>query len=204
MTAALLAPLALVLVAIFFVPFRITVRAAFDGKLTGDLLIAWMWGLAAVDCGRVKNEIGISIGGRRILRFQKKSGTDKGSRRFMKPPRLTTEGMSELLHQTPSFLDLTRRVSRSLSPRGRLAIGLGDPAETGFCAGTLASGLAAIPVPIRIEPDFESGDIFAEGILMFRIVLCSLMLIMARFILSRDRIRFLISCIKGGKRNGTC
>jgi Protein of unknown function (DUF2953) len=199
-------PLAIVIATILFVPFRITLKAVFDGKLAGDLVITWMWGFAVVKYNRVPKEIIALLGGRRILLFRKKPVGNRRREHFKRRSHLTAEMVSSFMQHIPLLISLVRKIYRSFSPSGQvnLALGFGNPAETGLCVGILAAGLATIPFPIHIEPDFERERYLAEGILFFRIVIGSLIFILLGFLLSRRGTTFLISCIKGGRKNGTC
>jgi hypothetical protein len=206
MAIAFLIPLAIVIVTILFVPFRITLKAVFDGKLAGDLAITWMWGIAVVKYNRVPKEIIVLLGGKRILFFRKKSGGNRRREYFKRRSHLTAEMVLSFLRHIPLLISLVRKIYRSVSPFGQVnfALGFGNPAETGLCVGILAARLASIPFPIHIEPDFERERYLAEGILGVRIVIGSLILILLGFLLSRRGTSFLISCIKGGRKNGTC
>ncbi len=206
MAIAFLIPLAIVIVTILFVPFRITLKAVFDGKLAGDLAITWMWGITVVKYNRVPKEIIVLLGGKPILLFRKNSGGNRRRKYFNRRSHLTAEMVSSVLQHIPLLISLVRKIHRSFSPSVQVnfTLGFGNPAETGLCVGILAAGLATIPFPIHIEPDFERERYLAEGILGFRIVIGSLMLILLGFLLSRRGTTFLIACIKGGRKNGTC
>lgn len=206
MAIALLITFAVVVVTILFVPFRITLRGLFDGNLKGDLMITWLWGFVVTRYSWVPKEIIILLGGRRILLFMIKPRTHRRLEASKRRSHLTAEMVSSFLQQITVLMKLAQKMYRSFSPYGqmKLSLGFGNPAETGFCVGILAAGLATIPFPIHIEPDFERERYIAEGILGFRIIIGSLMLIILGFLLSRQGTILLISCMKGGSRNGTC
>ena len=206
MALAFLITLAISIVTIFFVPFRITLKAVFDGKLAGDLVITWLWGFAVAEYNGVSKEIVVLLGGIRIFLFRKKTGGERRREYFKRRFHLTAEIVSSFVQQIPLLISLAQKMYRSLSPDGqvKLALGLGDPAETGLCVGILAAGLATTPFPIYIEPDFVQERYLAELVLDFRIVIGSLILILLGFLLSRQGTAFVISCIKGGRSNGTC
>jgi hypothetical protein len=205
MATAFLITLAVVIITILFVPFRITLRAVSDGKLAVDLGITWMWGFAVVEYSRMPKEIIILLGGRRILLFKKTTRKNRSIKDFRSRSHLTADMVSSFLQQSPLLIKLAQKMYRSFSPSGqmKLVLGFGNPAETGFCVGILAAGLATIPLPIHIEPDFEQERYLAEGIVCGRIIIGSLILILLGFLLSRQGRTLLIICTKGGRRNGT-
>ena len=205
MAILFLITIAIVIVTILFVPFRMTIKAVFDGQLAGDFVLTWLWGLAAIKYKQCPGEIIVLLGGRRMAHHRKKGGNrERGY--LKKKSRLTADMVLSLLQQIPSLISPVQKIYRSFSPYGqvKLTLGFGNPAETGFCVGILAAGLASIPFPICIEPDFEQEQFLADGILGFRIVIGSLILILLGFLLSRRGKTFLISCRKGGRGNGTC
>ncbi len=206
MAIACLILLAILIISILFVPFRITLTAIFDGKLAGDLAITWIRGFTVLEYNLVTQKIIILLGGRRILLLRNKAGGNRRRKNVKRRSKLTAEKVLSFLEQIPILMRLVQKIYSSLSPYGqvKLVLGFGNPAETGLCVGILAAGLATIPFPIHIEPDFEQERYLAEGILGFRIVIGNLMLILLVFLLSRQGKTLLISCIKGGKSNGTC
>jgi hypothetical protein len=203
MATAFLITLAVVIITVLFVPFRITLRAVSDGQLAVDLGITWMWGFAGVAYNRIPKEIIILLGGRRILLFKKTTRKNGSSKDFRSRSPLTADMVSSFLQQIPLLIKLAQKMYRSFSPSGqmKLVLGFSNPAETGFCVGLLAAGLATIPLPIRIEPDFEHERYLAEGIVGGRIIIGSLILILLGFLLSRHGTMFLISCMKGRKKS---
>ncbi|HMK56415.1 MAG TPA: hypothetical protein VK448_07250 [Dissulfurispiraceae bacterium] len=189
MTPVILIAAATVMAVIIIVPFRLNIQGAFDGRFGGDILITWLWGLASAEYTKSRGTISILLGKRRMFHFRPAASCDKKRKRSFRPFRPTADGTISFLGKLPSLIGPARKVWRSISPNGgiRLVLGLGDPAQTGLCAGVLASMLAALPLPISLEPDFTQERCVAEGILSLRIVIGSLLLIFVGLLLSRVR-----------------
>ena len=181
---------AALIAAIVFVPFQLTLRGTFDGKFDGDVLIKWLWGIASAEYIKSRREISVLMGRRRLLHFKRMNSQRRSRGHSFGVLLPTFEGALSIICNMPALIGLVRKTCRSLSVSGRIRLipGLGDPAETGFSAGLLAVGLAAVPIPlpISVEPDFAQERCVAKGTLSVRIVIWRLLLILAGWLFSHS------------------
>ncbi len=176
----------LLLVALLAVPVDVRFSGQWhDDEITGNVIIAWMFGLLAVRPSAWKS-----------FRLSARSESRK-EKHFHDPSRymvtlLRTEGFGQRLVRFA--LDMLKAIRlRVFSLYGRL--GLGDPADTGRAwaiVGPLTGILAGVRgTDIKIEPDFEEVSLHFDGSTEIRVIPIEMLALFIAFIGSPATLRAL-------------
>ncbi|MDD5232111.1 MAG: hypothetical protein PHG91_01835 [Syntrophales bacterium] len=191
---------------ILFIPFRVTAGGRFERGFSGSILVAWAWDFLRLEygagggtsffLGRKRLFLVVRNGGRKREKKPKKKTQAKKGKRGGGPDLIAA-----LIFNSPGVLSAARRICRSISPEGMItvAVGLGDPADTGLLLGMLAAVISWLPLPVVVLPEFAEEKFALEGRFSLRIFLAGIILQAAAFAASRSG-REIISALSRRKK----